>query len=157
RSGVRGPDRVLIDPATMSEDGTTALDWWFPSPDGALVAWGRSESGSEDSTLFVRDVETGKDLADTIPNTRHASVAWSADHEGFYYSRYPEAGTVPPGDEMYCCKIYFHSLGTDWKNDPLVFERAEKTDVPQVLVSPNGRWLVVCVHIGWQRNEVFVR
>ena len=58
RDGVAGKDRALVDASALSEDGTTALDWWFPSKDGALLAWGRSESGSEESTLFVRDVTT---------------------------------------------------------------------------------------------------
>src|SRR5262249_4301307 len=95
RDGVDGNDHPLLDPGALSDDGTTALDWWHPSPDGALVAWGRSEGGSEDSTLFVRDVATGRDLADRIPNTRHASLAWLPDGSGFFYSRYPERGTVP--------------------------------------------------------------
>ena len=157
RTGVHGADHVLIDPSTLSKDGTTALDWWYPSQDGALVAWGRSESGSEESTLFVRDVRTGADLSEKIPYTRHASIAWLPDGKGFYYSRHPEPGSVAAGDEKYFAKIFFHALGTDWKKDPLVFERPEKTDVPQVILSPNGRWLVVRVHIGWQRSEVFVR
>src|SRR5262249_53770876 len=76
RDGLRGEDRVLLDPSSLSSDGTTALDWWYPSFDGAIVAWGMSESGSEESTLRVRDVVTGKDLDLAIPHTQHASVAW---------------------------------------------------------------------------------
>jgi prolyl oligopeptidase len=157
RSGLHGADRALIEPAAMAKDATTALDWWYPSWDGALVAWGRSEGGSEDSTLFVRDSRTGVDLADKIPQTRHASVAWLPDGKGFYYSRYPEPGSVPAGDEKYFSKIFFHRLGTDPKADPMVFERLEKTDVPQVIISPNGRWLLVRVHMGWDRSELFLR
>lgn len=158
RDKVNGPDRPLIDVSALSSDGTTALDWWYPSKDGALVAWGRSESGSEDSTLYVRDVATGKDLADKIPNARHASVAWMPSGKEFYYSRYPAPGTVPAGDEKYFCKIYRHVLGKDPSEDELVFGGGrDKTDVPQVLVSPNGRWLVVRVHEGWDKSEVFLR
>ena len=84
RDGLEGADRVLIDPAPLSTDGTTAIDWWSPSRDGARVAWGVSEGGSEDSTLRIRDVATGEDLAERIPNTRHASVAWLPDGAVFY-------------------------------------------------------------------------
>ena len=166
RTGVHGADRAVIDPSGMSKDGTTALDWWYPSWDGALVAWGRSESGSEESTLFLRDTQTGHDRTDVIPHTRGASLAWLPDRSGFYYSRYPEPGSVPPGDEKYFAKIFFHPLAhaglgesapDAWKRDPLVYERAEKTDVPQVLISPDGRWLVIRVHMGWDRSEVFLR
>lgn len=158
REGIGGKDRVLIDTSSLSEDGTTALDWWYPSWDGQLLAWGRSESGSEESTLHLRDVTTGKDLADKIEHTRHASVAWLPDGKSFYYSRYPEAGSVPPGDEKYFSRIFLHAIGDDPKKDKLVFgEGRDKTDTPVVLLSPNGRWLVVRVHMGWDKSEVWLK
>src|SRR5262245_1950350 len=79
REGRDAPDRVLLDPAALSPDATTALDWYFPSPDGRLLAYGLSEGGSEQSTLRVRDVVSGSDLADTIPWTRACSLAWLPD------------------------------------------------------------------------------
>jgi prolyl oligopeptidase len=158
RDGLSAKDKVLLDASALSEDGTTALDWWFPSRDGALLAWGRSESGSEESTLFVRDVGTGKDLTDRVEHTRHASVAWLPDGKSFYYSRYPEPGSVPPGDEKYSSRIFLHVLGQDGKTDKVVFgDGREKTDTPAVVISPDGRWLVVRVHMGWDRSEVWVK
>jgi len=157
REGLLGTDAPLVDPAGLSADGTTALDWWYPSRSGELCAWGRSESGSEESTLYVRDVRTKEDRADVIPHTRHASVAWLPDQSGFFYTRFPEPGSVPAGDEKYGSKVFLHVLGDDPKSDRLIFgEGREKTDVPGVSVSPNGRWVVVTVHEGWDKSEVFV-
>ena len=158
RDGVSGKDRVLLDASTLSEDGTTALDWWHASRDGALLAWGRSDAGSEESTLYLRDVGTGKDLGDKIEHTRHASVAWMPDSKSFYYSRYPEAGSVPPGDEKYFAKIFLHVLGQDPKTDKLVFgDQRDRTDTPIVTSSPDGHWLVVRVHMGWDKSEVWIK
>jgi prolyl oligopeptidase len=158
RDGVDGVDQVLIDPAPLSADGATAVDWWAVTRDGARVAWGVSEAGSEESTLRVRDVATGVDLPDRIPHTRHATVAWLPDGRSFFYTRYPAAGEVPAGDEKYFCRVYRHTLGDDWTRDPVVFgEGRDKLDVPSVLVSPGGRWLVVRVHMGWQRSEVWLK
>jgi prolyl oligopeptidase len=158
RDGQAGKDRVLIDVSTLSEDGTTALDWWFPSWDGAFVAWGQSESGSEDSVLHIRDVATGKDVGEKIDRTRHASVAWLPDGKSFYYSRYPEPGTVPAGEERYHARIYLHVIGQDPKADKLVFgDGRDKTDIPEVMISPNGRWLVARVHMGWDRSEIYLK
>src|SRR5262245_12903126 len=98
RDGAKGKDRVLIDPNALSKEGTIALDWYYPSRDGKLLAYGLSKDGSEMSVLRVRDVETGKDLGDEIDRTRAASVAWLPDGKGFYYTRYPAAGSVPKGE-----------------------------------------------------------
>lgn len=158
REGAEGQDRVLVDPAPLSLDGTTTIDWWAPSPDGSRVAWGLSEAGSEESTLRIRDVATGQDLPDRIAHTRHASVAWLPDGETLFYTRYPAPGDVPAGDEKYSCRVYRHRLGDDPARDELVFgEGRDKLDVPAVLVSPGGRWLVVRVHMGWQRSQIWVR
>src|SRR5208282_5242053 len=70
REGLRGKERVLVDPNQLAADGTVALDWWFPSRDGILLAYGLSRNGNEQSTLHVRDVATGKDLDDVIERTR---------------------------------------------------------------------------------------
>lgn len=158
RDGASSADRALIDASSLAADGTMSMDWWFPSWDGALIAWGKSESGNEESTLVVRDVATGKDLPDRITRTRHASVAWLPGNKAFYYSRYPAAGTVPAGDERYSPRIFRHVLGTDPEKDEVVFgSTRDKTDVPQVRISPNGRWLIVYVHQGWSKSEVYLR
>ncbi len=158
RDGIDGVDRVLIDPAPLSADRTTAIDWWAVSSDGSRVAWGLSEAGSEESTLRIRDVETGEDLPDRIPHTRHASVAWMPDGASFYYTRYPAPGEVPPGDERYFCKVYRHVVGRDAKDDERVFgDGRDKLDIPSVVAAPGGRWLVVRVHLGWQKSELWVR
>lgn len=155
RDGSRGTDSVLLDPNVQSTDGTLSLDWYEPSEDGALVAYGTSQGGSEDSILRVRNVQTGQDLSDTIGHTRHASVAWTQDGKRFFYSRYPEPGSVPKGEERYHRRIYEHRLGRDPKLDPLVFGDALlHTDYPSCQTSPDGRWLVISVSRGWNESEI---
>jgi prolyl oligopeptidase len=158
REGLKGRDHVLVDPNTLAADGTTALDWWFPSRDGRLIAYGLSKNGSEQSTLHVRDVESGKDLPDVIERTRYASVAWLPDSTAFYYTRYPGAGSVPAGEENYHHHVFFHTLGTDPAKDSKVFgEGRPAEDMPSVALSPDGRWLVVTEHQGWAKSEVFLK
>jgi prolyl oligopeptidase len=94
------PPRAILDPNTRSADGTVALDWIDPSPGGAWMAYGLSPNGSEQSTLQVRRVDDGQDLADVIPNTAHASLAWDRDGKGFHYTRHPKKGEVPDGEEV---------------------------------------------------------
>ncbi|MSQ94480.1 MAG: S9 family peptidase [Gemmataceae bacterium] len=158
REGLHGKDRVLIDINELAKDGTIALDWWYPSHDGKLLAYGLSKDGSEFSVLRVRDVDTGKDLPDTIERTRACSLAWHADNKGFFYTRYPAVGSVPKGKENYNRHVYNHDLGDDPKQDRLVFGKdRDPEDWPSVALSPDGKWLAVNVHQGWAKSEVYVQ
>jgi prolyl oligopeptidase len=126
---VMGPDadpvhaRIVLDPNARNASGTTAIDWYVASPDGSLLAVSLSENGSEDGTLHVFDVATGKELPDVIPRvsfpTAGGSLAWRADSKGFWYTRYP--GPERPADEQHFYqRLYFHVLGQDPSVDPLV-------------------------------------
>ena len=113
RQGVGGEDRPIVDPNALDTGGTVALDWYYPSDDGRLLAYGLSNNGSEQSVLQVMDVDTGVVLPDRIPHTRAADLAWLPDSTGFYYTRYPAPGETPEGEEHYHRAVYFHRLGTD--------------------------------------------
>ncbi len=157
RDGVDGPERVLLDPNTAHEQATIALDWWYPSDDGKRLAYGYSEHGDEKSTLFVLDVDSGKRLSKQIPHTRYTSLAWEPDGSGFYYTRYPAPGDVPGGEENYHQHVFHHRLGDDWQSDPKLFGAGrEMTEQPSIVLSPDGRWLIVTVFIGWAQSSVYL-
>jgi prolyl oligopeptidase len=157
RDSLHGADRLLLDPAAEAGDGAVALDWYYPGPDGRLVACGLSEGGSEKSVLRIRDAETGHDLPDAIPHTRACSLEWLPDGSGFFYTRYPDPATVAAGEENYHRSVFEHVLGRDWRDDPLVFEAREAEDWPSVHLSPDGRLLAVSVSKGWTRTDVYLR
>jgi prolyl oligopeptidase len=158
RKGLEGSPDMVIDPNTWSEDGTIAMDWWVPSDDGSLIAYGASMGGSEKSTLYIRDVSTGKDLSDTIPYTRYADVAWLKDKSGFYYTRYPAPGMVPEGDDNYYQHVFFHKLGTSYKDDPLIFgEGRPKEEMPGISISPDGGYLLLSLWQGWSKSEIYFK
>jgi prolyl oligopeptidase len=158
REGLSGTDRTLVDANQMSTDGTVALDWWFPSETGKYVAYGTSASGSEESTLHIVETATGKILSDAIERTRFASVAWKNDDSGFYYTRHPKKGDVPPGEEVYHVKAFYHPLGSDPAADPLIFgEGRNAQDIPSVSLSEDDRWLLITVFEGWAKSELYLQ
>jgi len=141
--------RVLIDPNTLSTDGTTALTAYVPSPDGRLLAYALSQHGSDRQTIRIRDVDRGLDLDDRVEWVKFASIAWTRDAAGFYYLRFPRPGTVPPEDEQYFGRIYFHQLGQPQVRDLLVFENPnEKEVVPLVHVTADDRYAVITAQRG---------
>jgi Serine proteases of the peptidase family S9A len=157
RQGLAGADRVLLDVNALAADGTQALDWWYPSEDGRLLAFGVSAGGSELSTLRVRDVDTGQDRPDVIPWTRACSLAWLPSGRGFYYTRYPAPGSVPAGQEQYQRHVFFHRLGTVASQDRLIFgEGLGPSAWTSVLLSPDGRWLGLEVSDGAAKTELFL-
>ena len=153
-----GSERTILDPNTLSATGLVALDWWYPSDDGRLLAYGVSEGGDELSTLRVLDLDRDALLpGEEIPHTRAASVAWLPGGDGFYYSRYPVPGSVPAGEEVYHRHIFLHRLGRPWESDDEVFGAGRaREDWPSVDISADGRWLLVDVAQGWARNELYM-
>jgi len=156
REGVDGEDRAVLDPNALDPAGTTALDWYYPSDDGRLLAYGLSQDGSEQSVLHVYDVDAGTSLPERIPRTRAADLAWLPDSSGFYYTRYPEPATVPAGEEHYHRAVFFHPLGGDPAEDPLVYQPREKEHWPGVGLSPDGRWLVISVARTFDQTDLYL-
>ena len=157
QNGTDGPRRVLIDPNAMSDEGPIALTAVAIDDSGELAAYGLSASGSDRQEIFIRRVEDGTDLPDRLLWVKFASIAWVNDSSGFYYTRFPEPGTVPPGDENYFNKVYYHRLGDDQSLDRLIFEKShERETVFGVEVSDDDRWLVITAFKGSSdRSEVY--
>ena len=150
-----GQVRALVDPNRMDARGLISLDWWYPSTDGALVAYGLSSGGDEQSTLHLIDVETGAALDAPIPHTPRAHVAWVPG--GFYYTVNPAPGSVPPGDEHYHRRIRYHRLGSDVTADPLVFgEGRPKDEILSVHTDVSGRWVLFSAQRGWVSNDLYL-
>lgn len=150
-----GVARTIVDPHLVTGDVTAAIDWYHPSPDGRLVAYGISRGGDELSTLHVLDVDRGELLADVIPHTRACSVAWLPDGSAFAYTRYPDPAGVPEEDRGYWRRVYWHRIGEDWRHDELVWgDLPDRTAWPNVSLSLDGRWLLVHLSLGWSRVDV---
>jgi len=130
---------VLLDPNTADTKGLTAIDWFVPSADGTKVAISMSKNGSEDGTLHVFDVASRKEIDAPIPRVQYGtaggSLAWSQDGKKFWYTRYP-GPEAPASEQHFNLQVYFHTLGSDAKNDPLVLGKADGLErVSEVFLS----------------------
>ncbi len=121
QKGLKGKIELVMDPNTLSKDATTRLSNFNLSKDGKYACWGISKGGSDWQTYFVRDMQTGKDLADELLWVKVSGVAWAGN--GFYYSRYPapEKGKeLSTKNENH--QVWFHQVGTAQSKDKLIFE-----------------------------------
>lgn len=152
------PLEVLLDPNTLSEDGTVALSGYAWSDDGKYFAYATSASGSDWQEWYVRDVETGKDLEDHLRWVKFSGASWRKDSSGFYYSRYDEPNEATQfQDTNYFQKLYFHQLGTAQSEDILIYERPDQKEWGfSGDVSEDGNYLIISVSQGTDpKNRVF--
>ncbi|TDJ32115.1 MAG: S9 family peptidase [Gammaproteobacteria bacterium] len=147
--------RMLIDPNTFSEDRTTSMPSFSASPDGKLIAYNRSEGGSDWDTWHIRDVDTGEDFDDRVAFTKFTGASWSRDSQGFYYSRYPESEDGA-GDDSQQVRIYYHIVGTDQAQDEMIYAITDhETRNPYATVTEDGAWLIIGVFDGYDSNGVY--
>lgn len=141
---------LVIDPNTISAEGTISLAQWAPSPDARLFAYCLAEGGADWQTIKVRDLTTGQDLPDDVRWMRFSNLSWTKDNKGFFYSRYPE----PPKDKVLEAALsgqalYYHRVGTPQSDDVLIYERK---DLAQWLiggsVTEDGRSLLITMAEG---------
>ncbi|MCK5045139.1 MAG: S9 family peptidase [Candidatus Heimdallarchaeota archaeon] len=141
-----GEPKILVNPNELSKENPVALDWYFVSPTAKFIVYGLSNNGDEWSLLHIKNVETGEILADKIPRTRFCSFAWLSDESGFYYTRYPEPGTVPKGQENYNKHVFLHIIGNDWHNDEKIFgEGRSPTNHYTISLSEDNKYLLIGV------------
>jgi prolyl oligopeptidase len=134
---------VLLDPNTLSADGTVALAGIAVSDDWNLLAYGLATAGSDWQEWKVRDVQTGTDLSDQVKWVKFSGASWTKDGGGFFYSRYPEP-KVNAGEtfaELANQRLYYHKLASPQSADRLVAEEAIEI-VGQLELQPDLRRLV---------------
>jgi len=141
--------QTLLDPNTLSSDGTVALSGIAVSNDGKRLAYSLSASGSDWQEWKVRDVTTGKDLTDDLRWVKFSNASWMRDGSGFYYVRYDE----PKGDSLkdtnYFQKLYFHKIGSPQSEDVLVYERPDQKDwLFDGAVTKDGNYLIITASQG---------
>ncbi len=156
QDGLAGTPRVLLDPNTLSADGTTALTSLGISDDGAFLAYGLSEHGSDWQTVRVREVASGADLPDRLDWCRFARLEWSADGAGFFYNRYAAPEPGPAAGYARRSRICYHRLGTAQDEDREVFAHEDSDLLHFPHVTEDKRYLVLPLHRGTNvENRVY--
>lgn len=157
QDGMDGTPEVLIDPNTLSEDGTVSVSLSGASKDHKYVAVLRSEAGSDWQEIRVMNLETREELPDRIQWVKFSGVSWQKD--GFYYSRYPEPsdGTELSDQNLYH-SVYYHKLGTDQSEDQLIYEDRKNPHLTHTVeVTEDERFLIMYASPGTDGFATYVK
>ena len=112
------PEQVLLDGNRMAAGKRFfKLGAYEISPDHSLLAYSVDETGSERFTLRIRNLETGSDMEDQIPETYY-SVAWANDNRSVFYT------VLDAADRPY--KVFRHELGSRPQDDVEVFHEGDE-------------------------------
>ena len=154
-----GPEaewELVLDPATLSTDGTTLLARWSVNRQATHLAWAATVGGSDWTSWRIRDLATGKDLPEVLEGTKSTGAAWRQDGSGFYYARYPQ-NDAGEWDDQQQAEIWFHALGTPQSEDTHIFSVTDHpTRSPFASMSSDGRHLVLTIYEDSRTNGIYL-
>jgi prolyl oligopeptidase len=152
REGPKGVERTLVDPAELTRKTGVphAINYFVPSWDGQRVAYGLSAGGSEDASLQVLDVATGKALIKPIARVHEALVHWTPDNRGLTYNQLRELPADAPSTETYLdTTVYLLRLDRPGQAPKALFGplvntalKLDRLDVASVGFDPSSRYMV---------------
>lgn len=150
RDGLRGGDRVLVDPMDVDADGKASVSIVSVTPDGSRMAYAVRRGGADEQEIVTIDTRSAREIAERLPMRRYLGVVLAPDGSGAYYVTYGDAGP----------RVMHHVFGTDLASDPVLFGQG----VPEgrgigIDVSDDGRWLVATTWHGSaaRRSEIYVK
>jgi len=146
---------VFLDPHEFDADGLAALGTTAWSKDGKYFAYALKRSGSDWSTIQIRNAFNKQDYSDKLERVKFSSIAWTHDNKGFFYSRYDdgrdEDGDVSNSDmnaqntnKLQFQKLYYHHVGTFQDEDKLIYRNHYQPDwmyIPEI--SNDGKYLLI--------------
>jgi oligopeptidase B len=142
-----GPEEVLLDGNREAEGKTYwQLGAAVHSPDHRLLAYAVDDKGSELYEVRIRDLATGRDLPEVIPDTR-GSLVWARDSATLFYVRLDEHHRP--------LTVYRHRVGTPAEDDMLVYEEADRGFYVSVDETQSGRFILVDAH-DHQTSEIYL-
>lgn len=151
------PPEVILDPNSLSGNGTVALSSYSVSNDGKYFGYSLSSAGSDWNELFVKEIGTGKVLADHVKWVKFSGIEWYKD--GFFYSSFPQpkSGDQLKGENKHN-KVFYHRLGTSQHEDVLVYEDPAHPDwMFTASLTDDEKYLIITVVESTTGNAVYFK
>ncbi len=136
KGSLDAPEELLFDVNKMAAGYSYyQLRGLSVSPNNKLVAFGVDTVSRRKYTIYIKNLETGKILKESIPVTT-GSATWANDNKTLFYTRKDE-------ETLRAAKIYKHTLGTNPENDPLIYHEKDETFSTFVYKTKSKKYLVI--------------
>lgn len=130
-----GPEEVVLDQNRLAQGHDyLAVANTSVSPDGNRLAYATDHDGSERFTLRFRDLRTGEDLPDAVPDTYYG-LAWAADNATVFYTKVDDA--------LRPYQLWRHAVGTPAADDALVHQEDDERFFLGVALTRSERYVVL--------------
>jgi prolyl oligopeptidase len=158
REGQKGKDQLLLDPNTLSPDGSISVHGWLPSLDGNMIAYTLHKNNADYGTLHVLDVASRRVSERDVIDDVRSPGSWTPNADGFYYTHFPASPRISAADRLGEAIVRFHRLGTDPAGDPVVYGKTGNAQrFPISELSRDGHWLTVTIAKGTEATDVYFR
>ena len=154
-----GQPVLVLDPNTLSTDGTVALTGTSYTEDGTLLAYGLSAAGSDWQEVHIHDVDAGKDFDEVLKWCKFSSVAWKLDKSGFWYNRFPGEGEPGHEEQGTHSRVCWHKLGTPQSEDVIVYQDEKNVELGfSPVASHDGAYVMLFVYHGTDpKNGIYYK
>ena len=150
RRAAAGKEEVLVDPHSLSPDHSTSVSLLDVTRDGTLIAYGIRQGGEDEVTVHFLDVDSRKELPDTLPRGRYSGISVAMDRKGLYFARHEKEGP----------RVYYHAMGSDPSKDEKLFGDGYGPEKGiGVFLTDEERYLGIIVSHGSAatKTEIYVR
>ena len=136
KGSTEAPEQVMIDGnANAQGHDFYQVGGQEISPNEQLLAYAEDTVGRRQFTIHVKDLATGKVLPDQIENTP-AAMAWADDNKTLFYVENDPITLLG-------IRVRKHVLGSNAKNDPVVYEELDHSYYMGVSRSGDDKYIVI--------------
>ena len=136
KGSTEAPEQVMIDGnANAKGHDFYQVGGQEISPNEQLLAYAEDTVGRRQFTIHVKDLATGKVLPDQIENTP-AAMAWADDNKTLFYVENDPITLLG-------IRVRKHVLGSNAKNDPVVYEELDHSYYMGVSRSGDDKYIVI--------------
>ena len=150
RAGLKGAERVLVDPEVDSKRTGVphAINYYMPSWDGKYLAYGMSAGGSEDASLYILEVKTGKTIGAPIARVPQTQVNWLPDSKSLTFNQLKVRTPGEPESETYLDSSVMWLKVGDAESKAVFGPTVTKNlglarlDVGSIMFTPGSPWMI---------------